>query len=117
VPREHDMLRIMEAACRMQEHVAGILEVKALEMEKSRNWICRHVLEHHYAQHDEQLKQALAFHGQMVELIDGITKVEESLARNAKTVLRHNEDSGSLGLGGMGGLFGGDNEGWSKTES
>ncbi len=105
--REHSFLRILAANAKIQMHVSYILESKAKELEKSRNWTCRHMLDTAFGDHDSQLKESLKVHEQLIEVIDGITKVENGLARNLKLLVGQDESGGGLdgdsgiGLGGM----------------
>lgn len=104
--REEAYLTILDAVAKMQFHVAAMLESKAVEAEKVRNWLCLHIRDGAFAQYDEQLKQTLDIHEQMVEVIDGITKMESGLARNIEIVLNRSE--GDSGGGGFGDFFGSD---------
>ncbi|WP_135553136.1 restriction endonuclease subunit S [Paenibacillus cymbidii] len=106
--REANYMRILEATARVQENVAAILEAKAFEAEKSRSWITRQV-HHSLVQGPEELfKLAEELHGAMLEVIEGVTKMELGLARNLKTLLDKNDPMDGFGGGfgdfdGMGG--------------
>lgn len=102
--RDDSYINILRATARMQYHIATILEAKADEAEKSRNWICRHVSASSFSNDEDQLKQPIQFHEQIVEAIDGITKVESGLAANLK-VLLNQEDDTDLNSSGFGDLF------------
>lgn len=106
--REKSYTRIIAANASMQEHIAVILEAKARELEKTRNWACNHLLPLTYEDHKSLLEEPLKLHEQMVEVIDGITKVENGLAKNLGIVLEEDDDSTDMLGGGfsMGGLFG-----------
>lgn len=98
--REEAFLTILDATAKMQFHVAGMLESKAVEAEKVRNWLILHIRDEAFARYDEQLKQTLDVHELLVEVIDGITKMESGLARNIEVVLNRTEaDSGGGGFG------------------
>lgn len=102
--READYLRILEAAARVQEQVAAILEAKAFEAEKAKHWITNQTNHTLFNGQDELLRQAGAFHESVLEVIEGITKMELGLARNLKALL----DKGDAGDGmdGFGDLMG-----------
>lgn len=103
--REKSFLLMLEAAAVMQKQIAIILESKAFESEKARNWVCGYMRDEAFAEYGSQLKQSLEIHDQMVELIEGLTKMEVSLAKSLKVVLDEHEDSTSNSLTGMGGMF------------
>lgn len=103
--RSGSYIEILEASASMQHNISLILEAKAGEAEKSRDWICNHLAPHVYDTHEEQLKQPLEMHEQFIELIDGLTKLENALSKSLKVVL-NKDDSGSSDMGGMGGLGG-----------
>lgn len=107
--REQAYLNILDAAAKIQWNVAMILEAKAVESEKVRNWILNHVLESSFEDHEKQLGDPLDVHDQLVEVIEGLTKLQNGLCSNLKTVLPEgDEEGGSDSLdGGFGGLFGG----------
>lgn len=107
--REQAYLNMLDAAAKIQWNVAMILEAKAVESEKVRNWITNHVLESSFEDHEKQLSEPLDVHDQLVEVIEGLTKLQNGLCSNLKTVLPEaDEEGGGTGLdGGFGGLFGG----------
>lgn len=75
-----------------------ILEAKAVEAEKTRNWMLNHLTETAFINHKEQISDPLEIHDQIVEVLDGLTKIQLSLARNMKAILYRGE-SGSMGGG------------------
>lgn len=99
-------LRMLEAAAKIQWNIAMILEAKAVEAEKVRNWILNHVLESSFENHEKQLSDPLDVHDQLVEVVEGLTKLQNGLCSNLKTVLATDEEEAGDG-GGLGGLFGG----------
>ena len=105
--REQSFLRILEATANMQFNIALMLEAKALEAQKSRTWICRHMLSGAFESSQDHLKKTLEIHEKMVEVIDGITRMENGLGKNLKIILRQDEDESS-GIDGFGSLFGTD---------
>ncbi|WJH32483.1 hypothetical protein N6H14_19115 [Paenibacillus sp. CC-CFT747] len=104
--REHAYLKLLEATADMQAHVAGILEAKVMEAEKTKHWLNRHVDHSGFQDHDGVSAFTLEFHTQLIEVIDGITKMERGLARNLKVLLETGKESegGSSG-GSSGGMF------------
>ncbi|WP_127578767.1 restriction endonuclease subunit S [Paenibacillus koleovorans] len=106
--RSEYFMQMLDAAASMQYNISMILEAKANEAAKSRDWILNHLNHLTYDNHADQLKQPLAYHEQFVELIDGLTKLEAALGKNLTVVLNKKEPmSSGLDGGGFGGLFGG----------
>lgn len=102
--REQSYLNILGACTLMQRHIAIILDAKASEAEKTRNWLCRHVLASSYHEDKSQLTESNKFHEQIVEMIEGITKVESGLAAHLKIFF--SEEEVSSGLDGLTDFFG-----------
>lgn len=100
--RSDSFLRILEASVSIQFNVSLILEAKANEAEKSRDWICGHVNHKIYDSHEDQVKSPLEYHEQFVEVIDGLTKMENALAKNLRVVLNRDEENSSSGYNGGG---------------
>ncbi|TBL81738.1 restriction endonuclease subunit S [Paenibacillus thalictri] len=108
--RTQSYYRMLDAAAKIQFNIALILEAKAVEAEKSRHWVCNHLSPMAYEGHTEQVKETMDVHDQLIEVIDGLTKMENALAKNLQTILNRKDesDSGDLGGGGgLGDLFGG----------
>ncbi|MED4959362.1 restriction endonuclease subunit S [Paenibacillus macerans] len=106
--REQAYLNMLDAAAKIQWNAAMILEAKAVEAEKVRNWILNHVLENSFEDHEKQLSDPLDVHEQLVEVIEGLTKLQNGLHSNLKNLLpEEEEDSLSGSGGGFSGLFGG----------
>jgi hypothetical protein len=106
VSKEQSLTRILAAGAQIQMHLSYILAAKALEIGKTRNWACGHLLTETYENHKKQTQEPLKFHEQLVELLDGITKVENGLAKNLGIVLGET-DADAMGGGGfsLDGLF------------
>ncbi|MBU5440838.1 restriction endonuclease subunit S [Paenibacillus sp. MSJ-34] len=102
--REETYLHILDASAKLQWNISMILEAKAVEAEKVRNWALNHLSEHAFTSHEDQLKEPIAIHEQLVEVIDGLTKLEHGLAHNLRVILNRDADSGGDGFDGM---FGG----------
>lgn len=103
--RENAYLSMLDAAAKIQSNIAQILETKALESEKSRTWICNHVHDSSFVLYAEQLKKSLEIHEQMIEVIEGLTKMENGLSKNLGIVLNRNDEQQG-GIGGFGDMFG-----------
>lgn len=99
--REEAFHSILEACARFQSHIADILEAKAVEAVKAKNWVCHHVFADSFEDHEGQLSFSTEIHENIIEVIEGLTKMEAGLASNLKTVLHPNqqEDRDSLGTG------------------
>lgn len=110
--RTDSYLSYLDATAKIQYNVALILEAKALHAEKSRNWICQHLSTAAYESNADHVKQAVDIHEQLIEVIDGITKMEVAFAKNLGVLIVEEDSSGLGGLGGSAGggfgdLFGG----------
>ncbi|MEF2967934.1 restriction endonuclease subunit S [Paenibacillus sp. M1] len=105
--REQAYMEILDAAVKIQWNVALILEAKAVEAEKGRNWILNHIHAESFDDHEKQLSEPLDVHEQLVELVEGLTKLQNGLCSNLKTLLPpESEDSGGDD-GDFGDMFGG----------
>lgn len=104
--REEAYLLMLDATAKIQAHIADILEAKALEAEKSRAWICGHIHKEVVADHAEKLKKSLEFHEQLIEVMEGLTKMENGLSQNLSVLLNRTGDHGEGGIGGLGDMFG-----------
>ncbi|WP_028546992.1 hypothetical protein [Paenibacillus taiwanensis] len=103
--RERAMTKMLEAMADMQWSISMILEAKAMEAEKSRNWMLNHFTHQATATPHEQIDEALEIHDQVIEVLDGLTKLQQSLARNMKTIFNR-AGSGGHGEGIADGAFG-----------
>lgn len=99
--KEQSYLRIIAANASIQKHIAVILEAKAKELEKSRIWTCSHLHPQQYEDHKDLLEEPLKVHEQMIEIIEGITKVENGLAKNLSILLEEEEDNEGMFGGGF----------------
>ncbi|AZS17116.1 restriction endonuclease subunit S [Paenibacillus motobuensis] len=103
--REQAYLHILDAASKVQWNVAMILEAKALEAEKVRNWVLNQVHHASFDEDEKRLSEPLDIHEQVVEVLEGLTKLQNGLCSNLKTVLASAEEEEVKG-GSLGGLFG-----------
>lgn len=107
--REQAFMHMLDAASKIQWNIAMILEAKAVEAEKIRNWTLNHLNSDAFTSHENQLNEPLQIHNQIVELLEGLTKMENGLCSNLKALLAQEEEYGSGGDGGgEEGMFGGD---------
>ncbi|GAB6991511.1 hypothetical protein [Paenibacillus pini] len=104
--REQAFLHMLDAASKIQWNIAMILEAKAVEAEKVRNWTLHHLNADAFTSHEDQLNEPLQVHSQIVELLEGLTKLEIGLCSNLKVVLA--QDEGYSGDSGGSNGFGGD---------
>ncbi|QHW33411.1 restriction endonuclease subunit S [Paenibacillus rhizovicinus] len=104
--RETAYVKMLDASAKLQLNVAMILEAKALEAEKVRSWMINHVTPDAFADQQDHLKATLSVHDQMVEVIDGLTKLNMGLTNVLKAALNHHENDSGGGFEGMlGGSF------------
>jgi len=97
-------LDMLNSAARIQEHIAAILEAKAYEAEKARSWVCTHMQESRFGNCDDIHKQSMELHDSIVEVIEGITKMELGLAKNLNIIVGGDEGEQT---GGFPDFFGG----------
>lgn len=93
--RNEAYVHIVEAMTSIQGHISYILEAQAVEAEKSRIWLCEFARDGAFSDHKLQLRQATKVHGQLIEVIDGIVKMENGISHNLKILLNKNEDNTS----------------------
>ncbi|WP_274649450.1 restriction endonuclease subunit S [Paenibacillus humicola] len=95
--RETAYSRILDASAKMQGNIAIILEAKAIEAEKVRSWLCNHMTPEAFEEQEEHLKETLLVHEQLVEVIDGLTRLNQGMANVLKAALRQDQDGGGIG--------------------
>jgi len=107
--REQTLLSFLDSSAHLQSNMAMILEAKAVEAEKVRNWICNHIRSDSFASQQQLVKETMDVHEQLIEVIDGLSKLGQGMCSMLKVVLRHDAEGadGLGGMDGMGGLFGG----------
>ncbi|PAK48861.1 hypothetical protein [Paenibacillus sp. 7541] len=76
------LMQMLDAAVVIQRETSLILEGKAVEAEK----VCQWVLSNQ-ALGAEGLKEPLALHDQIVEQIEGLTRIGSGLCRNLRIIL------------------------------
>lgn len=88
--RKEAYLRMLGSTVDMQQSIAVMLEAKAAEAEKMRSMFCNH--QHNENSQQIQLSQSLQIHEQVIQLIDGITKVNLGMVSIMKVVLQRDEE-------------------------
>ncbi|WP_454193936.1 restriction endonuclease subunit S [Paenibacillus sp. Marseille-Q7038] len=92
--REKSLLQMLDAAVKVQYNISLILEAKALEAEKMRNWSVNHLTGAIYDSHEDQLTVSLKLQEQLIELLEGINRMEAGLNKNLKALLHQSEENG-----------------------
>lgn len=94
--REESLMRMLDAAVSIQRETALILAGKAVEAEKVKQW----VLNQAEPGDGMAIKEPLKLHEQIVEQIEGLTRIGTGLCRNLKAVLGSGqEDHDEMGFG------------------
>lgn len=88
----------IDALSKMQWNVAVILESKASEAEKVRNWLVANLNAEAFPVQTDRLSICLQLHEQHIELIDGLTKMCNGLSRNMKMILNPDDGGSSDGM-------------------
>ncbi|WP_019532827.1 hypothetical protein [Paenibacillus ginsengihumi] len=91
--RTESYQKMLMASSHFQHNVALILEAKAVEAARSTQWIVNHLGNIHFEDHDSQVKKTLEVHEQLIEVIDGLTKMEQALAKHLSVILGDSGDS------------------------
>lgn len=89
VSKEDSLMRMLEAAVAIQRETSLILEGKAVEAEKVRQWVLSQ------DPSASGLKDSLVIHEQIVEQIEGLTRIGAGLCRNLRAALGSEEQSAS----------------------
>ncbi|MFF2483989.1 restriction endonuclease subunit S [Paenibacillus sp. NPDC058071] len=111
--REQAYLRMLGATANMQWNVAIMLEAKAEEAEKARNWICNHITTESFIGDQTQLKQSIQMHDQIIDVLDGVNKMGQGIVSILRALLDKDSDNGGeQGMGSFhfGGGMGGDSD-------
>ncbi|SDW81886.1 hypothetical protein SAMN05518855_1005233 [Paenibacillus sp. CF384] len=101
--RETAYIRMLDASAKLQWNVAMILEAKAVEAEKVRAWLCNHITPDSFTEQQDQWKSSMMVHDQLVEVIDGLAKLNHGMTNVLKAALRQVDDMG-MGAGPMNGI-------------
>lgn len=103
--REQAYLRMLSSTVNMQRSIAIMLEAKASEAEKLRSWICNHLHNNSFSSQKSQLGQSMQMHDQVIEVIDGITKLNQGMVSILKAVLEPDKEEDE-GIGSFGSSLG-----------
>lgn len=102
--RDESYLRMMEASALMQESISRILLAKTEEAQLNQAWISNQLRPGRYADASGVHKQSMELHDQLIEVVEGIAKMEMGLARNLKIILNREEAASPSSYGD---IFGG----------
>lgn len=91
--KEESLMRMLDAAVAIQRETSLILEGKAVEAEKVREWV---VSQEPSAMNG--LKDTLTIHEQIVEQIEGLTRIGSGLCRNLRIAIGTEERSAGGGF-------------------
>ncbi|WP_199618385.1 restriction endonuclease subunit S [Paenibacillus alkalitolerans] len=86
-------MRILAAAASIQWNIADILEAKAEEMESFRRWVTGTLQVSEFTGPPDLLQRSSDFHEQLIDIIAGMTKVEQGLSRHMQLLLEQEEES------------------------
>ncbi|MCM3629008.1 restriction endonuclease subunit S [Paenibacillus glycanilyticus] len=92
--REQAYMRMLGATANMQWNIAKMLEAKAEEAEKARNWICNHISAASFLGDQTQIKQTAQINEQVIEVLDGVNKMSQGILSVMKSVLPRNDGGG-----------------------
>lgn len=90
--KEESLMRMLEAAVAIQRETSLILEGKAVEAEKVRQWVLSQ------ESSASGLKDSLVIHEQIVEQIEGLTRIGSGLCRNLRVALGTEDQAASGGF-------------------
>lgn len=85
-------MKILQSAAKFQHNIAAIVEAKAEEAERSRHWICNHLREDKHENHAELVREIISIHFHILEVIDGLTHMENALAKNLRVLMEEAEE-------------------------
>lgn len=92
--KEESFIRILDASVVIQRNTSLILQGKAVEAEKVCQWVLTQ-----YTGSDGELKDSLSIHEQIVEQIEGLTRIGSGLCRNLRIVLGTSDDQNTESMG------------------
>lgn len=103
--KEESFLRILDASVEIQRNTYLILQGKAVEAEKVCQWVLTQ-----YSDAGGELKDLLSIHEQIVEQIEGLTRMGSGLCRNLRIVMGTSDDESADSMGGLDALNFGDED-------
>ncbi|CAN7324687.1 hypothetical protein LJR153_001805 [Paenibacillus sp. LjRoot153] len=92
-------MQMLDATGKLQSEISLMLEARVVEASKSQNWICQHINTTNLEGHDHKMKVTGQIHESVIELIDGLTKMENALNRQMKALLGKQSSGSAIGLG------------------
>ncbi|WP_282941174.1 hypothetical protein [Paenibacillus sp. RC67] len=95
--RTNSYHRLLQSAASFQKNISLILEAKAHEATRSSRWMCTHLTSSHLGNHNDQVKRSIEIHEQLLDVIDGLTKMEQALTKNLQAILGDNNESDNSG--------------------
>lgn len=95
--RLNDYEQMLDSAGQMQALIAKLLNAKAGEAKLNQGWISAQLHAAELSGPGEVHSLALEMHDQMIEILDGITKMEVGLSRGLKVLLGQEEEASGLG--------------------
>ncbi|MDR6553934.1 restriction endonuclease subunit S [Paenibacillus qinlingensis] len=105
-------MQMLEATAKLQYEISLMLEARVVEASKSQHWICQHINAANLEGHDHKMNVTGEINESVIDLIDGITKLENALNHQMKAMLGKHPSGSALGLGlesddamGFGGLL------------
>ncbi|MBP1156658.1 MULTISPECIES: hypothetical protein [unclassified Paenibacillus] len=91
--REEAYHKILNSVSQFQLNISLILEAKAAEASRSSQWLCHHMSSSQFEQDGDQLRKTVEIHDQLIEVIDGMTKMEQALAKGLQALIGEKENS------------------------
>ncbi|WP_028547594.1 hypothetical protein [Paenibacillus sp. UNC451MF] len=91
--RTNSYRRLLQSSASFQKNISLILEAKAFEATRSSRWMCSHLNSSHLGDHNDQVKRSIEIHEQLLDVIDGLTKMEQALTKNLQAILGDSGDS------------------------
>lgn len=88
-------LRILAASASIQWSVADMLEAKADEMETLREWLIHTLRASEFESPEAMIHHSCSFHAVLLEMLGGVTKIEQGLAQHLELLLVEEEGIGS----------------------
>lgn len=105
--RTNSYHKLLVSAASFQKNVSLILEAKSFETTSACRWICNHLGAEHLGDHNDQVKKCLEIHEQLIDVIDGLTKMEQALTKNLHAILGDDEADNDGNSGEYNDLMGG----------
>ncbi|NTZ17096.1 hypothetical protein EXW96_05815 [Paenibacillus sp. JMULE4] len=93
--REDSYYRILQSVSRLQFNISLILEAKAIDASRSSQWLCHHISSMQFENQGEQVAKTVEIHDHLLEVIDGLTKMELALSKNLQALLGDQEGGGA----------------------